>query len=370
MENTHNYYCKIGDLVVKLHSNNRVSRKIVKDLEATDLYNNEEVDIEMFISGHDIHSNYLPTIFSAKGSMNFNKQTFFVGYLNEVDYTVENLFGEDKINILVNKNKTNAKKILKRIYKTKDTLEKDLILSYSLFWYIVNLSLLRKNSSFIHAGVFESDKGATIITGTGGCGKTSTLFKILENEQYKYLAEDFGIIDDIGFTYFNPKPVSVYATDMEFGQTILKGYFSNFAFKDKLIWFFKRKILRINPMIKIPPNHLMKERIGKKAKIHNVLYFVRNNDDFISMRDVTVEELSERILDASMRELKTLSELLLLMRANMPEEYKIPSFDYYRGRSKTIYNKAFDLCERKIIFIPHKTSPEELLKYLKNNRLI
>ncbi|MEK6152839.1 hypothetical protein WIW50_06245 [Flavobacteriaceae bacterium 3-367] len=370
MKDAKEYYCKVGPLVIKLHSINAVSTQIVKDLEATKTPNKEQVDIEIFINGNNIHSNYVPKIFSAKGSMNFNKQEFFVGYLNEIDYTVKNLFGTNGIGVLINNDKTNIKKTLKRIYKGKNTLEKDLILSYSLFWYVVHLSLLKKNCSFIHSGVFESAKGATIITGTGGCGKTSTLFKILEDEQYSYLSEDFGIIDNMGHTYYNPKPVSVYATDMEFGQSILKNHFSNFALKDKLLWYFKRKMLRLNPMVKIPPKRLMNNRVGKKTKIKNVLYFVRNNDEVISMSDVSSEELSERVLDASMRELKTLNELLLLMRANAPIGYKIPSFEDVRNETKMVYNKVFHQSERKIIFIPLKTSPDELLKYLKENGLI
>ena len=71
-----------------------------------------------------------------------------------------------------------------------------MVLSYSLFWYIFNISLLKKNKSFIHAGIYSnSSDEATIITGTGGCGKTSTLFKLLEDNKSKYISEDFGIIE-------------------------------------------------------------------------------------------------------------------------------------------------------------------------------
>jgi hypothetical protein len=364
------YYCELGPLLVKLYSNNAVSKQMVEDLGAIQLSETKEGDIELFIGGQNVHSNYVPKVFSAKGSMNFNKQEFFVDYLNEFNYTVKNLFGTKRIDILINTDKTNIKKRLKRIYKRRINLEKDVILSYSLFWYVVHLSLLKKDSAFIHSGVFESSMGATIITGTGGCGKTSTLFKILENDKYTYLSEDFGIVDINGFTYFNPKPVSVYATDMEFGQAILKNYFSNFTLGEKLTWFIKRKVLRLNPMKKIPPHRLMNRRIGKKTKIKNVLYFVRNDDNAISMVDVSPEELSERVLDASMRELKTLNELLLLMRANAPKEYKIPSFEDVRNETKIVYNKVFSQSGRKIIFIPLRTKPEELSKYLSDNGLI
>ncbi len=364
------YYCEIGPLLVKLYSTNAVSQQMIEDLGAIELSEKKKVDIELLIGGRDVHSNYVPKVFSAKGSMNFNEQEFFVDYLNEFNYTVKNLFSTEGIEILINNDKSNLKKKLKRIYKRRINLEKDVILSYSLFWYVAHLSLLKKEAAFIHSGVFESSMGATIITGTGGCGKTSTLFKILENDKYTYLSEDFGIVDSDGFTYFNPKPVSVYATDMEFGQTILKNYFSKFALGEKITWFFKRKFLRLNPMKKIPPQKLMNSRIGKKTKIKNVLYFVRNDDNAISIKDVSPEELSERVLDASMRELKTLNELLLLMRANAPKDYRIPSFEDVRNNTKDVYNKVFSQAERKLIFIPLRTKPKDLLKYLSQNGLI
>ena len=364
------YHCKIGPLLLKLHSNNSVSKHIISDLDAVDEQAQEGVDIEVFIDGNEVHEHYKPDVFSAKGSMNFNENEFFVGYLDEIDYTVKNLFGSGKVDILIDHDKTNIKKKLKSLYKKRISIEKDVILSYSLLWYVAHLALLKKKSAFVHSGVFKSDKGATIITGTGGCGKTSTLFKILEDEQYSYLAEDFGIIDSEGYTYFNPKPVSVYASDVEFGQAILKNYFTKFSLKEKLLWFLKRKIARLNPMRKIPPIELMDQRIGQKTRIRNVLYFIRNSDDSLSIADVSPEDLAERVLDASARELKTLNELLLLMRSNAPKKYNIPSFEDVTDETRRLYIEIFNQTNRKIIYIPHRTSPEVLTRYLRDHGLI
>ena len=88
------------------------------------------------------------------------------------------------------------------------------------------------------------------------------------------------------------------------------------------------------------------------------------------MSDITVEELSERTLDASMRELKTLEELLLLIRANAPKDYNIPSFQEVRKKTKDIYKSTFTNISRKKIYIPIKTKPAELISFLKENNLV
>ena len=157
---------------------------------------------------------------------------------------------------------------------------------------------------------------------------------------------------------------------MEFGQTILKDVYHIKTFFEKIIWQFKRNILGINPIMKIKPVELMSGRVSNKAKIRNVLYFVRNNDPKITIKDIKDGELIERILDSSMREMKTFNELLLLMKANAPLEFHIPSFEDVRESTKEIYSKAFSRSNNKIIHIPHATTPEALASFVKEKELI
>jgi len=362
-------FIDIAGVIVKIKNNNIVSDAIINDLGVDQINNNKYYDISLDIFDSELKG-YRADVFSAKGSMSFNSNEYFVDYLASVNYIVENLFNDGSITVKVNCSKSNIKARIKQLIISKTLVKKNIILSYSLFWYAFHMALLRKEKSFLHSGIVDVDGCATVIAGTGGCGKTSTLFKILENDNAKYVAEDFGIIDKDGFAYFNPKPVSIYASDMEFGQCLLKHYVKNFTLKEKIIWSLKRNLLNINPVVKAMPNKLMDCRVAKKSKIKNVLYFIRNRDKVISMRDLDVGELVERALDSSMRELKTLSELVLLIKSNAPAEYCIPSFFDIRLRSKNIYLKAFENTNNKIIYIPHKTKSVELVEYLKKNGLV
>lgn len=364
-----NYFVEIAGIVIKIKNTNEVATEIINDLNAVKDNDKRIYDIAIEVFSDKIQD-YKPIIFSAKGSMNFNKNEYFVDYLSDINYVIKNIFSNDKIDIKINSNKSSLKKKIKSLYTNKNIMTKNIILSYSLFWYVLHIKLIKENKSFIHAGIMDINGYASIIAGTGGCGKTSTLFKILEDENSTYIAEDFGIIDSDGCAYYNPKPVSIYASDMEFGQSILKDYFNKFSKKEQMVWSLKRSMLKLNPMIKAKPDLLMGNKISLKSKIKNVIYFVRNNDNKISLNDISLNELTERILDASIRELKTLNELIQLMRANAPTDYNIPSFEDIRNRTKKIYLKAFENTNNKIIYIPHKTKPDDLVNYLKEQELI
>jgi len=369
MKEKNEFFASIAGIKIKVIGDNSLSKAIANDLEATLDSDNNYCHISIEIKDDNV-SNYQPKVFSAKGSMNFNESKYFVDYLNEINYLIENLFDSETVNIKINPNKKGIKKRIKQFLGNKIIIEKNTILSYALFWYVFHFELVQSEKSFIHAGLFEAKDGATIISGTGGCGKTSTLFKILEDNNTKYIAEDFGIIDVKGYCYYNPKPVSIYASDMEFGQSILKDFYTSFTLAEKIIWTFKRKVLGINPMIKAKPDVLMNGRIVKKCKVNNVLYFVRTNDSELRVEDLDKSILVERVLDSSMRELKTFNELLLLMRANAPQEFNIPTFESVRETTKDIYLKAFSNTQNRIVYIPHTTTPDVLVSFLKENELL
>ncbi len=364
------HYLSIAGIKIKIENRNEVSNAIIHDLEAKECGTDISYDLILRFN-KDNFSEYKPKVYSAKGSMNFNEDEFFVGYLGSIKYKVKNLFNEKPVEVDIAVKNKNFKFLLRQLYNLDfSNRNKNIILSYSLFWYILHVVLLKKKKAFLHAGIFSKNGNATVITGTGGCGKTSTLFKILEDENTQYITEDFGIIDTNSVSYYNPKPVSIYASDMEFGQQILRNYYNKFTFTEKVLWDVKSKFLKRNPMIKALPKKVMNSRIKKNERLENILYFVRNNSLELSINDISIKELTERILDASMRELKTLSELLLLMKANAPVDYQIPTFEDIRRQTKEVYKKAFENTNNKIIYIPYKTKPYELIGFLKDKGLM
>jgi hypothetical protein len=76
---------------------------------------------------------------------------------------------------------------------------------------ITHVKLLQKKHTFLVGACFESadSKESTLISSMGGMGKTSLVFKLMEQEGNKYLSDDMTIVGDEGKVYAYPKPVRI-----------------------------------------------------------------------------------------------------------------------------------------------------------------
>ena len=252
----------------------------------------------------------------------------------------------------------------------KNTIEKNTILSYGLFWYILQLELLKKKKTFLHAGIFSKNGEAIAITGTGGSGKTSSLFKILENKKYKYLAEDFGIIGDDGWTYYNPKALSIYETDIQFNPKILNKTYEFLTLKEKLLWDLQVKFLHQDPIIKVNPQKLLSTQIVLKSKLKKVLYYVRVDTDEISISNISKEDLAARSLNVALREFKMFFEIFTLLNANKKSDYNFLTIDDIIHSIRNIYIDIFSKTENYLVEIPFKETPDSIIKFLKDKEII
>lgn len=363
------YYVEIAGIILKLKPENSIAKKIINDLGAIKESRNRQVDIAFEFFKYN-NSNYIPKIFSAKNNFHFNEKEFYSNYLNDIEYLIANLFVKDTVTIKVRNKKKSLFKYLRKLISENEESIKNQILSYSLLWYVVYIRLLQINKTFVHACAFELNNQTTLICGTGGCGKTSTLFKILEENNSFYLSEDFGIINDKGYTYFNPKPISIYASDIEYNLKTLKSSLNFLSFNQKIRWILKRYLLKRNPMIKINPTTLLKNRVKQKLKINNTIYFVRCADNKFTIQDIKINELVNRILYSSMRELKGLGEITNLILSNAPNTFNIPSFDGLKNKSKLIYESTFSKTNNFILHIPFKATPKEIIDFLKKNNIL
>ena len=373
------FFTKLGPVSIELNGQGKVFELICHELEVSEQGTSlAPIDLKLNImEGQDL-SSYKPSIFSAKGNMNFNETSFFVK--NPIKYRVEGLFEKSRqCSVYIYLKRSNLVRRLYRLVKDLSPSNTRLfdsiaakIMSYSLFWYIFHIILLKKESSFIHAGIFAQGEQATAITGTGGSGKTSTLFKILENAQYQYLSEDFGIISAQGEAYYNPKSLSIYASDAHNEQNILNDYVNKgMRGTQKLRWTFATRILRKNPLTKIPVlNLLSMDRTRRKARLSRVIYMIRGDVKESEACDISVGELVERTTNASFRELKWLCENMKLINANAPHHYKYPSLNEIVEQTESIYEQAFANLNRQLVIVPYRSKPGDVVRFLQDHDLI
>jgi len=300
----------------------------------------------------------------------FNEKEFYYKSLYPIKYRVTNLFNVNEVKIDIEFIPKNKKAKIQSFLYGQNNIEKNTILSYGLFWYILQLELLKNNKTFLHAGIFSKDGEAIAITGTGGSGKTSSLFKVLENKGYKYLAEDFGIIGNDINTYYNPKPLSIYETDIKFNPKILNKSYEFLSLKEKLLWNLRVEILHQDPIVKINPKKLLDTQIILKAELKKVLYYIRTDIDEINISNISKEELAERSLNVALREFKIFFEILTLLNANKKEDYTFLTIDDIIHNIRNLYIDIFNKTENYLVEIPFKETPNNIINFLKDRKII
>lgn len=376
MKNKSSKIVNVGPLVVKISGNNDIKDQVCRELSQIEPQYSEPIDIEMMIHTKKASESYTPKYYSGD-YMNFNESKYFVGDQYYFDYVVEYPFSQKtlKLDIFTKQKSLNFRqkiKALKRVELSNLTsLTRSAILSTSLFWNICQLALLKKECSLIHSATISKNDKAVIFTGTAGAGKTSMLLELLNDPNVNYMSEDFGIVSSSGFAYFNPKTISLYHSDVSFGNPIAEKAIQQLPKKIKKRWNLLTKIFDENQIVKILPKDILgKDRLSESSKVGNVIYMIREQCSEISMENITVDELSERAANAIMREMRYLIEILSLINADCPRTLPYKNSVDMFNMTKNVYLKSFHDLEPKILHMPHKINPKKVCQFLSQKKII
>lgn len=373
---------EVGGILLQIEGDGHLFELIHEEFKFCEVRSiNKTIDLNVKILSPNHEINFTPKYYSLAGSISFDDKNLMKKE-NNYSYLVKNLFDFNSSTELIisYKNKSGLLSLLKNIIKmfarprgfnTSNTQIKESVLSYSIFWYIFHVVLLKKGSSFIHSSVVDVNGKGIVFVGTGGCGKTSTTFKFLEESNTKYLSEDFGIIDRDGFAYFNPKKMSIYHTDVKFGQRDLVAYVKYQMPKfDKLLWSIT-KMLGVNPVRKISPVTILGEsKVKAQTEIKTIYFLARSNSEKVLIKDISTEDLVERALNASFRELKSLYEVLTNAHAVANQDNLFLRFSEIENKTREVYKCAFNNVEKKLLVVPLKSAPEKVLHEIEINSLV
>ncbi|WP_320045961.1 hypothetical protein [uncultured Ilyobacter sp.] len=357
-------YYTIGPLVISLFGEHKKFKEFSKYFQG-DILEDRSSNIDIEIKILDISKkDFEPKYYSS--SIELTNDSFYKNESN-FDYSVENLFENDKMTKLkiFPKNDTNIKKKIKNLINGVNLEEEFMneIFSYKFFWSIFSLCLLKKEMIFVHGGAVSNSENNILFLGTGGCGKTSTSFKLLEGD-YNYLFEDFGILDSKGNMYSCPKWMAIYQSDLKFGQSHLVKWFSNLSLKKRISWKLK-VFLGGNPRKKVSPRKVLEsKKIGVKSEIETIRFLVRSNCKKIKAKEINKKELVERTFSASFRELTPLYEIFSHPFA-VSLDNKFPKFSEIEEKYKKIANQVFSNKKAILLEMPKKTSPNEIIELLR-----
>lgn len=353
-------YFQVGKITIEINSSQKLLKKIEKRIPLSN-DNTEKVNVVLNFS-----TNTNPKLNFVVNSIEFNEKSFLIKN-KEYEYYVENLFSKKKSIININIKKTNVvKKNILRIKSLLITGSLDYeefilnsIFSYTCIWGLLGIKSLYLEQLFVHAGGIQNKEKNILVSGNGGSGKTSTTFEFLLNQNFKFLCEDFGIVDSKK-TYSSPKELTIYNSDLKYKNEIIQKIIK----KEKIIskvCFFISKIIKINPRRKI---NVLKIKNKTNNVNKNEIYFIQKQKNIKNKKIRT--DISYNIFNASMRELRYFIEILLIINTysnNKNEFPKVSNFLEMAEKNYKITLKKFDLY---LLIVNSKSSPKEILDKIEN----
>ena len=264
--------------------------------------------------------------YSLSGKISFDEHVFAVNGDNVV-YRVAGLFDDGfcSVDLAPRFSKGIKKAVVSAYHKTispsvdrddKEALFVASAVNYKMLWYVLAICLMKKKQAFVHSGMMANAEGGFVIAGTSGCGKTSTMMELLQRDGWKYMAEDFGVMDAEGFIWSVPKRATVYESDVKYGNPRLVKVVDNLSPYHKTRWKLA-KITGNNPCYHFSSVELFgKEGTERKAPIKTVAFFSRvDKDEDLVVKTADKDDIAERITTASFREIRELYEILANIRA-------------------------------------------------------
>lgn len=245
----------------------------------------------------------------------------------------------------------------------------DSIMTYEVFWYILAVLYMRQDKVFVHSGIASIGNEAYAMCGTGGCGKTSTLFSFLQRKNSKYIADDLGIIGTDCKTYYTPKKMAIYQSDAKYKNKDILQAISKLPFTLKFHWKLFQA-LGMTPRYRFNPYQVFDEsRILREAELKEIIFLSRSNNAGVVKSEIDQNELATKIRHASFRELKELNEILNNIRAVGDESIRshYPSIHDLEKEYENILMKIIKEVKSCQMAVPLKINPEEIIRQVVEN---
>lgn len=268
--------------------------------------------------------------FSLSGSISFNNNCFRVERDKYV-YSVQDLFNHEKATRVVIAPRGRRSLIedicsLKTLnglvgHHSKYNRFVQSITGYNCLWYIFAISFMKSECAFVHSGMMSKNKRGIILSGTSGCGKTSTMMELLTYPDWKFMAEDFGIVSISGEMYDMQKKAAIYFSDAKWGNERIVNSLKRRSFVKRAEWNIKIALGK-NPVYQFKPVELFDNDIEHCSNVDELVFLVRTPaNSEIEIRKLDHSEAALRVQEASFREIKELYEILMNIRAVGGAEY-------------------------------------------------
>ncbi|MBL7696807.1 MAG: hypothetical protein JNK79_01560 [Chitinophagaceae bacterium] len=236
---------------------------------------------------------------------------------------------------------------------------------YDVFDYLTQIQNLGLRQSYVHASSFTRGDRAVAVVAWGGIGKTTSMLKLVTEDNWKFLSDDLGLVDEDGVIYRSPKKMQIYAYNVE-GQPKLKNMLlRDRPMVDMLNWYYRKARFGIKKVRRrVSAEELFKEKVGVSDGLTDVLFIERAAVKDFETHAITVGELASKAASTVMREIDPYHTIMSAIYS-VQTKCIIPPYEEVHGKTKQVLAKAFSSTSPLLIKIPLSASPDELADFLR-----
>jgi len=278
----------------------------------------------------------------------------------ELDFLIDN---SNKFKVYINVSNNETLKSSLRIFNKafKNNIELQITtFYYRIFLLFTQIWNVEHNCSYVHASAIEVSGESILFTADSGVGKSSLLFKLSQDDNFKFIADDLTIISDQAESYYQGRCLSVKPYHLNFYSFLADRLCLLMTTMQKLQW----KFLKDNRLTyRVSPNDLFAS-ICEKSKIKSIIHLCNHDKDTFEIKNITSDELMNFTIPILTNELFLANHKLNTL-ASLPFSPFHSMSKIYKA-SENIFNSAFKNVTLKLVFVPYMSNPNDLYDFLKS----
>jgi len=236
---------------------------------------------------------------------------------------------------------------------------------YDVFDYLTQIQNLQLEQSYVHASSFTREDRTVAVVAWGGIGKTTSMLKLVTEDNWRFLSDDLGLVDKEGMIYRSPKKMQIYAYNVE-GQPKLRDILLNDRVMiDKLNWYYRKARFGVKKVRRrVSAEDIFKDKVGVSARLTDVFFIERAAvNDFVTF-PISASELSTKAAWTVMSEIDPFHKIAAAIYSVQSNSI-IPTYEQLYKKTKQVLDKAFLSTSPLLIQIPISASPDQLADFLR-----